>query len=634
MKYRSYNTFADLLEAIERGPHELIEYLKRDRELLRLLERNEAIEQRCALPPNSRRKFFQTLNNLQKTVRHLIWPDSSRLYGRCYVTENLKKQSTAVATLVGASSAVNIISLFPLIRMAFGGLGSVGTGLSLTLTALLLATSNACGTVAATNQPKHRAWSIVGSVTFVFLNITLTVVAGPGIEVLNSQPTLRELKATEALASIFNARQESYESRLTSLRQQAETKKEECGELNDKITALDEYHPDRDRLIIQAQGSYGNRNLDRSEVPVEDLPVCEQATVLATQTVEYERETTQKLDELKGKLAKSPLLFLKQYHREIYENHFDAEGRFRDRNEAVRLATIRFNENLTSGRWSSLGFSLAFFLISLVTSGAAVVVAIVYARSQSALQSWNPVLARMREDILMAADRGLARTARMGTEIDPGSNRLSLPGTAIANDSGDSRQISHERDFLWRCADSIRESGRLTFPPFIRFVESNPDGERLLPHPVPIEDESGEIWLWSDRPDVAISYLRARTTIACGRIATLSRSLQNPEAYGNFSLKRTTQALSMEIQQLQALATNIERSFSFTSLGRSMSLLDDLQHAQEYIRHHLDDALDSESIETSRLEAFDKKQLKTYLVQIEHLSLHVSTCLIAQLEAG
>ena len=570
---------------------------------------------------------------LLKEVKHLLWTDASKLYGREYATQSLQTRAAIVATIISASTAINTVSFFPLARMAFLNLSSLGTGLSLGVTALVLMLSNASGTAAATNHSKNRNWSIMGFLTFTALNICLTILAAPGIELLNGQGALAELKANELITPITEEGERLFESELKNLQQRTDNKQQECQKLNDEITALGRNHPDRNRLILRAQGRYQDRNLDRSNITLEDLPICQQAAVLETQTAEFRKKATEEYNRVMIELAKGKLLFLQKNHPALYNNHFDEQGKLRDNNEALDLAISNFNQKLSKGEWGSLGFSLSFLALSLVTSGGAIIVVFAYAWSKPAMQSWNPVLGRMREQIFWTIDTGLARASTTGSiSYQPKTNLKALPGS-IDQTNQKQWEIYQDRYFLWHCAAAMRQSGICTFPQFTRFIERNPEGERLLSLPVSIEDETQNRLIWTDQPDIAISYLHGQTNLICHNIATLSRSLHVPEAFGEFSPKKAAQALTQEIHRLQGIVETIERSFAYASPGKSSALIDDLQYAAEYIRYELEDAFEKTD-ENQLLKQLDQKQLKTYLKQIEHLSLQLSTCLTKQLEAA
>ncbi|NER93511.1 MAG: hypothetical protein F6J86_06690 [Symploca sp. SIO1B1] len=618
-----YQSWSEVLEDIKQNPQAYLDLLKCQTEFSPLTQESKPTKAKRA-------KRFKLL----KEVKHLLWTDHAKLYGRHYATPSLQKRAAIVATIISAATAINTVSFFPLIRMAFLNLGSIGTGLSLVVTILVLIASNESGTVAATNHPKNRTWSIMGFITFALINVCLTIVAAPGIELLNGQRTLAELKADELISPIIKERKNLYASAKQRRQEKIERKKQECQKLNEEITALGRNHPDRNRLILRAQGRYQDRNLDRSKIAVEDLPICQQVAALETESAEYTRQATENLELVLVELAKGKQTFLREQYPETYKNHFNEKGEIRDNNEAVRLAISNFNQKLASGEWSSLGFSLSFFALSFVTSGGAIIVVFAYAWSKPAIQSWNPVLGRMREEIFLGIDQGLARASTTGLiAYQKKTNLKSLPGT-IDPTSQQQWKISQDRYFLWRCAAAMRQSGICTFPQFTRFIERNPEGERLLSLPVSIEDETQNRLIWTDQPDIAISYLHGQTSLICYNIATLSRSLHVPEIFGEFSPKKAAQALTQEIHRLQGIVETIEQTFPFTSAGKSSSLLDDLHYAGEYIRYQLEDAFEEENNQNQLLKQLDQKQLRTYLIQIEHLSLELSNCLTKQLEAG
>lgn len=634
--YHFEKSWADLCHYYTEHPYEFFDWLRNQPEYSLLLQ--EELGEK-SLPKPHVLHVLKLGTRLKKWGQDLIWPNSSELYGRSYVNQTVPTYATVTAALIGSSSAINIIALFPLIRMAFLSLGPLGSGLSFGTTLLLLIASNACGTVAATSQHRHHLWSLFGFIGFTVLNISLTAVAGPGMDVLNSQASLRELKATEELQEIIAAKNAFYESELSRRKQRVQAKKDECNEINKEIASLDEGHPDRNRKIIQAQGLYQDRDRDLSDVPAEKLPICIQAKSLEGETTRYEQQVAEEKRQLQTELGKGQLIFLKKNYPEVYESHFDAEGTFRDPSEAVRLAISSFVRQLLGGQWGSLGFSLSFFVFSIVTSGAAIAIVFAYSRSQAVRQSWNPIIERMREDLFTAVDQGLVRIQTTSPSITSYGLPI-LTGNTVAFPHNRSEAISSERRLLWSIAKIVRQLGRFPFPPFVRYLERHPEGERLLPRSVIVTDLSKNGRLtWTRQPDIAISFLRAQVTVTAHGLATLSRSLQHPELYGDFSHHKALDALIEQGLLLKHWAQTVEESFPYSSLGQSPPLLDDLEYALAYIRNELQHALEqNDALEKSEdevlLEYLTQKQFRTYLIHIETLSLTLFTCLIRQLEAG
>jgi hypothetical protein len=631
--YHFQKTWPEISQEIQDKPEKLLEYLKGNQDCAKFIQKTQLHQ--IQIPLTTQKVWFDYLCRFLKLSQQVLWSDASQLYGRAYVTKSLKKKATVVSLVIGSASGINILSLYPLVSKAFSNLGLLGPGISLATTLLALITSNACGTVAAANQPRYRAWSKAGSIGFALLNITLTLIAGPGMEVLNSEATLREDKAREVIAQIIKSKADLNKSNLVSLRQQAATKKQDCKDLNAAITALDKNHPDRDRMIIQAQGRYRDQNTSlKQNIPLEALSVCEQAGVLESQIAQHEKEAAKALNDLKGQIAQGESVFLKKRYPETYRSHFDSKDKLLDNGEAVRLAIVRFNTHLLAGNFSTLGFSLSFFLLSAVTSASALIITIIYARSLEAKQSWNPVLERMRDELFEAAERGLLDALKNHTSLTPQPDGfMTSDEDEDENDIDQQKEVSQKRLFLHQCATAIRESGMFDFPPFVRFIEQNPLGERLLSNPIRIFDPTQNRHRWTDKPDMAVRYLIPQIEVMCHKIVALSQSFRQLEPDGNLSRGQTIEAISQEIRHLQSFTETVKRSFDFVNFAEATSLFNALNYAQEYIRSELQDAVEVKN-EASFLERLDHQQLQTSLTQIESLSLQLAACLTTQLQAG
>jgi single-stranded DNA-specific DHH superfamily exonuclease len=82
---------------------------------------------------------------------------------------------------------------------------------------------------------------------------------------------------------------------------------------------------------------------------------------------------------------------------QVYRLNFTEEDQIASGVEAVRLATQNFFGKLLTGQLASLGFSLFFFSLSVITSAAAVLMTLRYAQRDDVQMSWNEEVKEQRD---------------------------------------------------------------------------------------------------------------------------------------------------------------------------------------------------------------------------------------------
>ncbi len=330
----------------------------------------------CSQPPKKRRPKFA----LGKRLLSLCIADSDEFHGTAYVTPQLKQQAQVTARVVSASSLLDFATNWPLLFFAFKDLGALAFPISLLTNAILLKFTNDTAAATSSRHSKNGKWSKAAAFGLVGMNALQSAVSGVGIELLNNQPMLNQQMAGELIQSQIAG----LEDLKTLDAPQYQAVKERCETGEQEFSNMDLSNPRRDSLFTQLYGQWLERNVDRSQLPLEQLPICEQVERLEKEAFQAYEQAKAWLEEKlidRSKIG-NDVAFLRQEMPEVYESAFDEYGNIKSGVEAVRIATENFFGKLATGEFKSLGFSLFFFSLSVVTSTAATWMTIAYARRE------------------------------------------------------------------------------------------------------------------------------------------------------------------------------------------------------------------------------------------------------------
>ncbi|NEQ76864.1 MAG: hypothetical protein F6K23_29880 [Okeania sp. SIO2C9] len=143
-------------------------------------------------------------------------------------------------------------------------------------------------------------------------------------------------------------------------------------------------------MYLETYGSYEQKQsgMDWSEYPLESIPWCPKADILKEEVEKSENAWNEK-PESRSEIG-NDLQFLSQETDELYKRHFDEKGNIKVGSEELRLAFENFFSKAIEGDLDGLGFSLFFFLISLITSFGAVSLTMAHAYRKSAISITKP----------------------------------------------------------------------------------------------------------------------------------------------------------------------------------------------------------------------------------------------------
>lgn len=353
----------------------LIKWLEQsgDRELIQLVK---LAKQGKPLPSQKLKKLVSSLIN-----------DPQDLYGKIMASKDVKHHAELTAACTNIANLIDFVSNFPFFLYAFQFLATpIGFSLSFLSNGLLLVFSNKVATIAA-NKTKHgHFWSKVGVGTMIALGILKSSVSGVGGELLMNQPELKKILAQE-LIDEEQAKVEELKELGTS--PELEARKQELKQKETELNSFDRTHPRWNSLYVEINGSWSDRDRDWSQAPAEQLPLSELVKRLEKEAARAYETAKASLDEKLVKRSEigNDRIFLKQEMPNVYDTAFTENGEIASGTKAIELAMVNFFGKLITGQWLSLGFSLFFFSLSVLTSSASILLTLRYANREDVQQS-------------------------------------------------------------------------------------------------------------------------------------------------------------------------------------------------------------------------------------------------------
>lgn len=316
-------------------------------------------------------------NPLVTQVKSLFLADPSQYHGKAFVTPEVKQSSRATSTLVTSANWFNIIFFAPVLGFIFRGLGPAGLGVAGASSLVLLVISNLSGELAARRSKGENFASDIGLLGLLSINLILSSLTGVGTELIVNLAGLQENFAEENIDQIEDNLMIQAREQQSVLLSEAQEQERICGDLNVQIQELTETNPDspeRDRLILEATGSYADRDRDWMAVYLEKqsisgIPSCKAKDILR-------EEANNRISEVAAIFenrdqAGDAQNFLLQEFPEVYAANFTEEGDFLQGSDAVQMAWNSFFGVILSGEFINMGrigFSLLMFILSVLTS--------------------------------------------------------------------------------------------------------------------------------------------------------------------------------------------------------------------------------------------------------------------------
>ena len=413
-----------LLQWMEDNPDDLIMWIENQPEYQDLVEKAKRGESSLGA-----KSILET--GPIKSVKDIFWIDSTKLYGRADVSKELIEDSATTATTMSVANLINVFSTVPLLQYAFGAMGFLGQGFAVIVGILILKISNSFGEAASANRPNNKGWSTAGFAGFLSVNLLLSLIAPPGIELLLGQKELAEVRAAELIKK-GNLRDSTEKQKGKELQQKINQKNRQKDELLQSLKEEQRITDQKESKIAQditnnrdkqEEAKY-NTAVVRLEQDIKALQkrrneVIQQFNNFKKKTNNNIAKINQEIIQLENNLrietqderTISNVEFMKKNYIQEYKTYFTDEGLIpkKQGGEATRIAIETTLHKLQKGNFTSLGFAMFFFSLSAITSLAATAKAFAHSQRNDVVNSWNPQVIQQREELFQAALRGITK---------------------------------------------------------------------------------------------------------------------------------------------------------------------------------------------------------------------------------
>ncbi|MGL5061010.1 MAG: hypothetical protein ACRC62_13630 [Microcoleus sp.] len=393
--------------------HDLLTSIEQDPEYVHLREQAKN-------PPTTEKpkNFRQKLLNI---LKELVIADPKAFHGTAVVSKDLAKQATLTAGTVTVSSLLNCLTNYPLLFYAFKDMGSSPAWVLTSLCNILILKFTNDTTTAVSSRTKYnKTWQFWAIAASLSINTLQSIASFVGTELMLNQSGLSQLKAAESIQKQIQ--------QVETLKQfdspQYQQARQRCQEGEQQLSQLDRTNPRWESLYAQLHGTWGERNSNWNQVPLEKLPTCRQVVRLeteASQNYETAKKNIGQLLVVRSQMG-NDLEFLKQKMPLVYQQHFTPAGEITSGIEATRMAIFSCTNKLLSGDIAGMGFPLFMLLLSVITSGYACAMTIALAFREDTAKSFNDAVKNQRDFWLEERRRELTAEAKSSAEIRTQSN--------------------------------------------------------------------------------------------------------------------------------------------------------------------------------------------------------------------
>lgn len=341
---------------------------------------------------------------LSQPVKSIMLSNPEEYYGKCYVTDKVKQDAVVVSRIVNYSNLLDAVTNAPLWFFAFKSMGSIPAFfLSFIISGVVLSFSNNLST--AINRKNQKALFTETFTAFsllVILNIIQSLMSGVGTELFNNQDKLSQIKATDIVQEQLITTHSYVENIKNNPSPRYGEVKQQCESGEKELNGISRNNPRWDSLYANLYGTWQEKNKNWSGYDIAQIPICMQMNLMREEVfVEYEK-AQQNYNNLLAARAETnnDLIFLAQTFPNVYQLHFNGEGRINSGIELVGLATENFLSKLWAGNFGDITLSLVIMSFSFVTSFGACLYTWFYAQDKDVKLSWDDELRIERDSWL------------------------------------------------------------------------------------------------------------------------------------------------------------------------------------------------------------------------------------------
>jgi hypothetical protein len=328
-------------------------------------------------------------------IQHTVIANPEELTGSSYINPELRKDAKIIGSMLTGANLIDAVCSQGLLNNAFGG-DPFGIFLALVTNLIILKIKNDAGIAIVRARPGTFLTRVVGTFSLLGLSTLSCSISGVGTELTLNQSGLADTQASQII--------EKEKVRITALKPDTslyDRAQAECDESKKQLDLLPGTGALHNTKYVLTYGMFRERNR-KWELTESGIPLCPKADLLKQQVVEQSTSISKDWEKKMNTRSKigNDLEFLKQEMPGQYKKYFTDNGEFRSGVLAIELAGQSFYSKLSKGDFASLGASLFFSSLSIVTTVAACGAVMAFPSNLDAKLSWDGRIARERDRIL------------------------------------------------------------------------------------------------------------------------------------------------------------------------------------------------------------------------------------------
>ena len=342
------------------------------------------------IKPVRDKSILQTKMHFYSKLLQTIWVPPKNLRGKSYSTASVDSTLGTTSKMLSISSLWDFFCTLPLFTFGLAPLAVVSLPAAVILSYLILWASNVAGEKSTDRHDKIQSKSATFSlVAFLLLSLTKTAFSGVGIDLVLGSSGIQAKYADTLAAQQLEKREKDFKENILPESEALKTSKDDCSRLEEEIQAANANRGSRQGELayqsayVRAYGTLKEQSARQGNSPsqiIKKYGSIGQVRGSCAQKDLWTALHTDKINSAKDELASKrkalnsmpALAFLQENENATFQEHFKLTKsdsiEWQNGTTAVAQATIQYMNKLTSGEFAQIGFSLFFFIISLILS--------------------------------------------------------------------------------------------------------------------------------------------------------------------------------------------------------------------------------------------------------------------------
>ena len=342
------------------------------------------------IKPVRDKNILETKTQFYSKLLQTIWVPPKNLRGKAYSTASVDSTLGTTSKMLSISSLWDFFCTLPLFTFGLAPLAIVSLPAAVILSYLILWASNVAGEKSTDRHDKIQSKSATFSlVAFLLLSLTKTAFSGVGIDLVLGSSGIQAKYADTLAAEQLEKREKDFKENVLPESEALKTSKVDCSRHEEEIKAKNSNRGSRQGELayqsayVRAYGTLKEQSARQGNSPSQIIKKYGSIGQVRGSCAQRDLRTalhTYKINSAKDELASKrkalnsmpALNFLRENENATFQEHFKVTGsnniEWQNGTTAVAQATIQYMNKLTSGEFAQIGFSLFFFIISLILS--------------------------------------------------------------------------------------------------------------------------------------------------------------------------------------------------------------------------------------------------------------------------